>query len=432
MVRSWTGLREKQVPELLSRGDFTTLEHKLEAVQRAYEAGAASEYFVFTAFEMFEKPELQPAIERWAKAHPHSWQGLAARGMMRWALAAQARGSKLSPETQAQLDRTKSFLDLASNDFRNVLVKRPRFLPAYGFQIDKARMLGDSNAGRAAIEAALRTDPNSYFVRRGYMTGLSPQWGGTFASMDDFAREAQAHADANPELIALLGETSLARAYDHGAAGDWRGAVGWYTEALRFARKPSWLERRATSYKELGNWSGAIADLNEAIHYDPDFAEGLADRAFCELQTQQRDAALQDFARASELAPDVSWIALEYARAMVNSFRLQDAAFFLERFLTTHPRDADALEELGLLYSDNLHQPDRARDLMERLIKIDPKRATAWRIYGDALFVLHDPRTRTAYEHYFELVDPEDPTEKRLGNLIRQRLSYLPPAAIPQ
>ena len=69
---------------------------------------------------------------------------------------------------------------------------------------------------------------------------------------------------------------------------------------------------------------------------------------------------------------------------------------------------------------------------MERLIEIEPERAAAWRIYGDALFDLHDPRTRDTYAHYFELVDPKDRIESYVATLIRKKVSYAPPAAMPQ
>jgi hypothetical protein len=69
---------------------------------------------------------------------------------------------------------------------------------------------------------------------------------------------------------------------------------------------------------------------------------------------------------------------------------------------------------------------------MERLIEIEPRRAAAWRIYGDAFFDLHDPRTRATYERYFELVDPKDPIKSKVATLIRRKASYAPPAAMPQ
>jgi tetratricopeptide (TPR) repeat protein len=159
-------------------------------------------------------------------------------------------------------------------------------------------------------------------------------------------------------------------------------------------------------------------------------AGALADRATCLLFSGQRAAALPDYERATELAPDWSWVARAYSKELYISLRPQDAAAVLERFLAAHPRDPDALEDLGLIYRQTLHQPDHARELMERLIEIEPKRAAAWRIYGDALFDLHDPRTRATYEHYFELVDPKDPIESKIAPFYQRKLPYAPPAEI--
>ncbi|HME72318.1 MAG TPA: hypothetical protein VKM54_20995 [Myxococcota bacterium] len=433
MVRNRKGPSEEEIRDTLSRGDFTALEGRLDALQRSHEAGETNEYFVFEAFFIFKKRDLQPEIERWVKEHPHAWSALAARGMMNWALAWRARGGGyISGVTQGQIDQMRAYLNLASGDLHAAIAKRPGFLPAYSGLIDVARMLGDSAAGRDAIEAALRQNPNTYQVRWDYMGALEPKWGGSVAAMDAFAREAQAQAVVNPQLIALLGSPWAARGEDRYLAKDWQAAIDSYSRALQFGRKATWLRWRAGAYKKVNKLPEAIADLSEVLHYTPDSADVLAERASCLQQTQQGDAALHDLARAAELAPDASWIARNYAKALLMSLKPQDSAAVLERFLAAHPRDANTLEDLGLLYRQTLHQPVRARELMERLIEVEPKRAAAWRIYADALFELHDPRARDTYAHYFELVDPKDPVESMMATLIRQRLSNTPPAAMPQ
>jgi len=429
---------EREIRELLRRGDFIALERKLETLQRHYEAGRLNEYVIYNAFLLFGKADLQPDIERWATERPKAWPALAARGMMHWGAGARVGGGKfISPVSQAQLEQMQTDLDLAASDFHAVLAQRPRFLPAHARLIDIATMLGDDAAGHAAIEAALRQDPNTYLVRETYMLKLTPRWGGSYEAMDAFAREAQAHATVNPQLKDLLGDPWAERGYDRMRAKDWQGTVEMYTRALRFSRGTGWLGKRAAAYKKLQKWREAIADLNEALHYDPDQPNALADRATCFLASNQLDASLRDYARAVELGTDESWIVLDYGGALSIAHRPQDAVPVYERFVAAHPDDAEVLEALGVLYHHTLQQPQRARDVLAHVTQVAPERLSAWRLYGQALAALGDPRAREIFVHYLELVDdaqgsdPQLVAERVLASQMRDWLSPpAPPAAL--
>jgi tetratricopeptide (TPR) repeat protein len=424
---------------LLGRGDFTALEQELEDLQRGYEGGKTNEYFVLFAFADFAAPDLQPMIERWATEHPHAWSALAARGMLRWAAANRARGTKAISETpQAQLDQMRTNLELAAGDFHAVLTERPGFLPAYSGLIGAARMLGDQAAGHAAIVAALRRDPNTYWVRTDYMNALEPRWGGSWEAMEAFAREAQAHAAVNPELIRLLGYAAADRAWDRVLAKDWRSAAELYTDALRFSRDTDWLKTRSQLYERLGQYHEELADLNEVLHYTPDWPGILVARARCLDHLGQGDASLRDYARAVELDPNTLWITREYVRALGAAGRARDEVPVYEHFLATNPDDVETLEDLGILYQYTLHQPVRARDLLSHAVEVAPERISAWRKYADALYALHDPRWRPTDLHYLELLDHyqgTDPSivgERAVSIQIRQRLEFeAKPAAMP-
>ena len=141
---------------------------------------------------------------------------------------------------------------------------------------------------------------------------------------------------------------------------------------------------------------------------------------------------MRDYARAIELSPDSSRIVLAYGHALYLGRRFQDTAAVYERFLATHPRDDQVLEQLGTLYYAPLRKFSQAREVLARAVVVAPGRASVWRTYGSVLSELGDPQARAAFVHYLQLVDPKDPIESTLARGIRQRLSTgAPPAAIP-
>ena len=427
------GPQDQHVRQLLQSGDFTALEKELDGFQRDYEAGKSNEYVLFQATHPFVHADLQPTIERWIAMHPHAWQALAARGISRAAAGYRARGTKATSETlPAQLDAMRQLFALAVPDLRAALSERPRFLPAYARLIDIAQMLGDEQGAKAALEDAVRQDPNTFQVRDTYMTGLEPRWGGSWAAMDAFARQAQTHASANPQLVLLLGNSPAARASDRELQKDYRGAIELYSQALQFGPRPSLLVARANVYVKLSQYHEVLSDLDEALRYDPNEADWLISHAWCLRQIGQPDAAMRDYARAVEIAPDNSRIVLAYGRALYLSRRFGDEAALYERFLANHPRDDQVLEQLGTLYLAPLRKLPEARDVLARLVIVAPGRASAWRAYGTVLRELGDPRARPVFARYLQLVDPKDPIESTLSRGIRQWLGPdAPPAAMP-
>jgi tetratricopeptide (TPR) repeat protein len=422
-ARLRTGPREQELRDLLRRGEFAALEKRLDAVQRDYESGRRPESDVFVAFHPLQRPDAQADLERWVAARPRSWAAVAARGLRLTDAGARARGGKFISETSPmQIAQMEDDFHLALPDLRTAIQARPRFLPAYARLIDIARMDGDDEMARAVFREALKRDPTTLYVRETYLQSLEPRWGGSYAEMESVAREAQAHVSESPRLRSLLGYPVAERAYDRMLAKDWAGAADGLSQALSFGRGVGWLEERARVYQKLGRCQDAITDLDEVLGYEPDAAEALVQRASCSRDLGQRDAAMRDYARAAELAPDSSWVVRSYAQALFRAIRFKESAAVYELYLASHPRDPDALEELAVLYRQSLRNPGRARDLLARVVEIEPRRASAWREYGDALREVHDPRARATYLHYLEIVDLHDPLERALSTYVRQTL----------
>jgi tetratricopeptide (TPR) repeat protein len=417
---------------LLKSGDFATLEQKVEAVQRDYEARKVDEGCVYAVFHTFQAAKLETDVTRWAQERPRSWAAVAARGLSQHAQGNRARGGATIRETAPQqLLEMESRLAAAERDYRSALAQRPRFLPLYSYLIDIAQKRGDQEMARTVLEEALRQDPATFFVRDSYMGVLQPKWGGSWEAMEHFAQSAQAHVGENPHLVTLLGDTPAARAYERVLRRDWPGARDLYTEAMRFGSEPLWLSMRAKAYQKMDQCPAAVADLTEAIRLDPTWAELHAERAWCRKTLGQGDAAFEDYARAVELAPDTYWMVTAYATALERALRPRDAVAVYEKFLATHPDHAEAFEAMGVIYKQSLHEPDRAGGIFKLVVKLAPDRASAWRNYGDVLRQLHDDATaRIVYARYLELAaNTTDPVERLIAPAIRSYLATPPPPA---
>ncbi len=420
--------RPEEFLQLLHQGDFAALEKKLEELQRGYETGKVHEFWVSTAFESFAEPRIESDVQRWAEQRPGAWQARAARGAMYWGAAQRARGGKAISETlPQQIEEMEKDLGLSVRDLRAVLATRPKFLPAYAHLIDAARMLGDDAMGASVVRAALLQDPRTLLVRESYMLELTPAWGGSFEAMDAFAREAQAYAGENPELISLIGETYVWRASESQRNHDNDRTIALYTEALRYGHWTNWLIGRGRAYADSQHYQEALADFDGALRNAPYSAELFARRAACLHDMGNYQAAAQDYGRAAELAPNASWIMHHYAKELEFVGPVERAALY-EHFLAAHPDAVDMLEGLGEVCLTQLHQLERARDVFAREVELAPERLSGWRDYATVLHQLHDPRARSVYDHYFELVDrstdsgPMAHAEHLLAQSIRRNL----------
>lgn len=85
---------------------------------------------------------------------------------------------------------------------------------------------------------------------------------------------------------------------------NYKEAVGHFTNAI--ATDPGYRSyfNRGTAYQHLGEMEKAIADFSQALHFKPDSALALHDRAFCEMRLNLVDDAIRDYDQALKLQPD--------------------------------------------------------------------------------------------------------------------------------
>ncbi len=105
-------------------------------------------------------------------------------------------------------------------------------------------------------------------------------------------------------------------------------------------------------------WMQAIREFDEALHYDPEYAEAMQYRGWVYLKTDNPSLAMADFTRAADLFDD--------------NRRYIDAVACAKYMIEISPKDPDHWKRRGD-YNLALADYDQAIDDYERAVKLDKK-----------------------------------------------------------
>jgi tetratricopeptide (TPR) repeat protein len=230
----------------------------------------------------------------------------------------------------------------------------------------------------AAYTDAIRLDPSSpeAYRKRGEAWGARPGTSGDLykRSEDDFATALRLVGNNTNERVAVL----RARANVHGAQSRYDPQIADLTEALRFQpNNAGILRERGTAYWFANRYDEAIADHNKAIGFEPKNWQHFSDRGRANRWKKDYIAAIADYSDAIRL--NTSFDYLYARRGEVHGLRGD-----FERALTDYaeairrdPADWNYLRERADLYiaradknaatrSDDL---GRARADMDKLLR---------------------------------------------------------------
>jgi tetratricopeptide (TPR) repeat protein len=260
------------------------------------------------------------------------------------------------------------------------------------------------------------------------MIAVEPQWGGSNAAMKRVAERAAAHADANPTLAlfkaeVLCNEANSLRCSDcekdgpkaldlfrqAGAIGpagcfldgagaaavlaqDLPTAVRYYSQAYRFLGNDEWLAYRAQNLRSLGRGEWALENLNAAIARNP-----------------QNTTLLHA-------------LALAYGDAG----RVGDVEKAYLEMLRIDPANTTAALDLSRLYTVSLKAPDKAKPLIDGLLKRDPSSALAW--YAKTMYceATDDPPCyRDAAAKFLVYANRSDPWQSANIAIVQARLDEI-------
>ncbi len=149
---------------------------------------------------------------------------------------------------------------------------------------------------------------------------------------------ATATATLSPEQLVNLAQDSSNR-------GDWQSAI----LALDFALNQNPADTQAlllrgNAYRELGDFSQAMDNYNQALGIDPELAAVYHNRALTYMKQGDSTAALADFARAIEIAPTFGPAYRNRAELQLAAGNTAAAALDLQIYITLVPNAPDRAE----------------------------------------------------------------------------------------
>jgi uncharacterized protein len=270
------------VRRLLKLRSYDQLDTLLSAYSDSAAADYRLEYRLFDAYDAFHVaiPSLEPLLDEWVDKHPKSSPARLARGAYLAARAWKARGAKESNETsRAQFQQMDAFFARASTDFYFGMRLDPRSIVPYHGLMNIAMNEPDHAMGRLLLDRGLKLQPYSFILRVSYMWSLLPRWGGSYAAMEEFAKESAPYAAKNPRIKALAGYEDWDRGRVLEEQKDYARAEAAYTRALATGDASQFRFERGDFYWRRDKFREALEDLNGALLQRPQDTRGLYERS---------------------------------------------------------------------------------------------------------------------------------------------------------
>jgi serine/threonine protein kinase/tetratricopeptide (TPR) repeat protein len=136
----------------------------------------------------------------------------------------------------------------------------------------------------------------------------------------------------------------------------------------------------ARACARLLQWDQAVAAYDRVIDREPTTAHVLLERAECRYRLGQSEAAEDDLARASRLAPHDLQVARELARICADRGRWDEAAAHFARALAGVP-DGPAQNAIRMPICDELIQWEQ---VFSRVVELRPSDHETWLAHGNA------------------------------------------------
>ncbi len=219
----------------------------------------------------------------------------------------------------------------------------------------------------------------------------------------------------NSQSVYLLGLTNLViieqksadTYYEEGLEKynnkDFRGAIADYNQAINI--NPNYANaycNRGNARGELGDKQAAIADYNQAININPNYANAYFNRGNARDDLGDKQAAIADYTQAINIAPkDAS---AYYNRGIAHS-KLGDKQAAIADYtqaINIAPKDANAYKNRGLAHHE-LGDKQAAIEDYNQAININPNYANAYYNRGVSHYELGDKQA--AIEDYNQAIN---------------------------
>jgi tetratricopeptide (TPR) repeat protein len=259
-------------------------------------------------------------------------------------------------------------------------------------EVRKLIVRGDNSAAMEKVEAALKTDPESYdlIVLRGQVNLESGQENAAKALED---AEAAVKLDSvRPEAYVLLGAyaqfgVSYDKSEDIVAAN--KKAVGYYTEAEQKGSVDYytfWLRARAnnTINDYIGtdnNVADIKADLEKAMSLNPEDYRFFVFRGDYYMGTNNNELAIQSYDRALALGAD-TYVHIPIAEVYMRMGQPENGLkYYKDQIVEKHETDPDYIAQ-GAYVAWRSNQFDLASEWIDLVLALNPKAVKATYVKG--------------------------------------------------
>jgi tetratricopeptide (TPR) repeat protein len=175
--------------------------------------------------------------------------------------------------------RWTRFFARASTDFYFGMRLDPRSIVPYHGLMNIAMNEPDHAMGRLLLDRGLKLQPYSFILRVAYMWSLLPRWGGSYAAMEEFAKESAPYAAKNQRIKALAGYEDWDRGRVLEEKKDYARAEAAFTRALEVGDASQFRFDRGDLYWRRDKYREALEDLNSALLKRPQDTRGLYERS---------------------------------------------------------------------------------------------------------------------------------------------------------
>jgi protein O-GlcNAc transferase len=265
--------------------------------------------------------------------------------------------------------------------------------------------LGRMNDGIRELEKALAMKPGDSSAQLNLALAYQ-QSGQAAKALPLFTRlESAARGEKHPLALSIL----VPYAHALAAANQFQAATTKMKEAVaRDPRNAELQDELGSLYAQHQDWPNAEQAFSAALASKPDFAMahlhlGLTRKA------KQQPGALDELAKAYQLAPDNAVIALQFGQELANAGQDEQAVPVLEHAVGIDPKSTAAAYQLGLVLQ-RVNRLEEAIVLLQRAASAEPKNGEVLINLGMALTQTQKAKDAVPILQRAVALEPENPT----------------------
>jgi len=296
-------------------------------------------------------------------------------------------------------------LKTAQTDFANVVRLAPSAEQGHSALGAVLVRLGKTSEGIRELEKALSMKPGDSSAQQNLALAYQ-QSGQSAKALPFFAKvEATAKGEKRPLAISILVPYAQALA----GANQFQAATGKMKEAVALEPRNAELQDELGSlYAQRLDWADAEQAFAAAISLKPDFATAHLHLGLT-FKAEDKPAVVDELAKAYQLDPKNSVVALEYGRALASAGQDTQAIPVLEQAIKAAPSSITAEYQLALALQ-RANRLDESVALLNKVAAAEPQNAEVLTNLGMALCQVQKAKDAVPILQKAVKLTPENPT----------------------